>query len=171
MKKDLVIKESRKKVILWIILVLIILAYLCSMLYYSSVKKPAVIFSIIVATVILFIELRKFMNPKIVLKADKEGITNTTTVDFKTVKWSEIKEIYIYKKTFLNKTNMVTDNYICFNLKEENDRNKTNKIDVDFTKKYDNRGMQRILITGCKENVHQVFNELKKYYEKNIIGK
>lgn len=168
MEKDIVIKESRKKVILWIVLVLIILAYLCSMLYYSSVKKPAVIFSIIVATVILFIEVRKFMNPKIVLKADKDGITNTTTLDFKTIKWNEIKEIYIYKKTFLNKTDMVTDNYICFNLKDENDRN---KIDVDFSKKYDNKGMQRILITGCKENVHQVFNQLKKYYEKNISSK
>ncbi|MDY4574420.1 MAG: hypothetical protein SPD90_05140 [Intestinibacter sp.] len=170
MEKDLIIKESRKKVLLWVVLVLIILAYLCSMLYYSSVKKPAVIFSIIVATVILFIELRKFMNPKIVLKADKEGITNTTTLDFKTIKWNEIKEIYIYKKTFLNKKDMVTDNYICFNLKDENNRNK-NKIDVDFSKKYDNRGTQRILITGCNENVHQIFNKLKKYYEKNISSK
>ncbi|MGM9530784.1 hypothetical protein [Intestinibacter sp.] len=168
MEKDLIIRESRKKVLLWIVLVLIILAYLCSMLYYSSVKKPAVIFSIIVATVILFIELRKFMNPKIVLKADKEGITNTTTLDFKTIKWNEIKEIYIYKKKFLNKKDMVTDNYICFNLKNKND---SNKIYVDFSKKYDNKGMQHILITECNQNVHQVFNELKKYYEKNISSK
>lgn len=165
----MVIKESRKKVLLWIILVLIILAYLCSMLYYSSVKKPAVIFSIIVAVMLLFAELRKFMNPKIVIKADKDGITNTTTVDFKTIKWNEIKEIYIYKKTFLNKQTAVTDNYLCFNLKED-DKSK-NKIDVDFSKKYDNKGDARILITGCNKNVHQIFNELKEYYKNNIDKK
>lgn len=109
------------------------------------------------------------MNPKIVIKADKDGITNTTTVDFKTIKWNEIKEIYIYKKTFLNKQTAVTDNYLCFNLKED-DKSK-NKIDVDFSKKYDNKGDARILITGCNKNVHQIFNELKEYYKNNIDKK
>ncbi|MGN1032703.1 MAG: hypothetical protein ACI4PU_04515 [Intestinibacter sp.] len=165
----MIIKESRKNVLLWIVLALIILAYLCSMLYYSTVKKPAVIFSIILAAILLFVELRKLMNPKIVIKADENGITNTTTVDFKTIKWNEIKEIYIYKKTLLNKKSVVTDNYLCFNLKKD-DENK-NKIDVDFSKKYDNKGDMRILITGCNKNVHPVFNELKEYYKNNIDKK
>ena len=168
MQKDIVIKESRKKVLLWIVLILIVLAYLCSMFYYSSVKKPAVIFSIAIAVVLLFLELRKFINPKIVIKVDKSGITNTTTLDFKTLKWNEIKEIYIYKKTFLNKIDMVTDNYLCFNLKE--DKN-SDKIDVDFSKKYDDKGMQRILITGCNENINQIFNKVKAYYEENVTKK
>ncbi|WP_455542871.1 hypothetical protein [Intestinibacter sp.] len=164
MSKDMIIKESRNKVFLWIVLILIILAYLISMLYYSTVKKPAVIFSIVVAMILLFVEFKKFISPKIVIKADKEGIINTTTVDFKSIKWNEIKEIYIYKKTFLNINTIVTDNYLCFNLKKDKKR-----INVDFSKKYDNKGDTRILITGCKKNIQQIFNELELYYKTNIL--
>lgn len=160
------IKESRSKTLVWIILVLIILGYLFSMFFYSSVKKLGVIISIVLAMILLFLELRKLMNPKILIKADKEGITNTTTIDFKTIKWSEISEIYVHKKTFLNKTDIVTGKYICFNLK--NGKKNKNKINIDFAKKYKSLGMKHILITGCNKNAEQVFKELKAYYEKNI---
>ena len=111
------IKESRGRAFVWVVVVLIILAYLFSMLYYSSVKKLGVIISIVLAIILLFLEFRKLLSPKIVIKADKEGITNTTTIDFKTVKWKEISEVYVYKKKLLNKTDIVTGNYLCFKLK------------------------------------------------------
>lgn len=158
------IKESRGRTFIWVVLVLLILAYLFSMLYYSSVKKPGVIISIVLAIILLFLEFRKLLSPQIVIKADKEGITNTTTIDFKNVKWKEISEIYVYKKKFLDKTDIITGNYICFKLKE----NKKNKINIDFTKKHNNMGTKHILISGCKKNVDQVFEELKTYYENNI---
>ena len=158
------IKESRGRTFVWVVVVLIILAYLFSMLYYSSVKKPGVIISIVLAIILLFLEFRKLLCPKIVIKADKEGITNTTTIDFKTVKWKEISEVYVYKKKLLNKTDIVTGNYLCFKLKE----NKKNKINIDFSKEGNNMGTKHILISGCNKNVNQVFEELKSYYENNI---
>ena len=66
------IKESRGRTFVWVVVVLIILAYLFSMLYYSSVKKPGVIISIVLAIILLFLEFRKLLSPKIVIKADKD---------------------------------------------------------------------------------------------------
>ena len=48
------IKESRGRTFVWVVVVLIILAYLFSMLYYSSVKKLGVIISIVLAIILLF---------------------------------------------------------------------------------------------------------------------